>query len=1640
MVIKNFGYDDDLFDDNFQETLKTKQDVSPVVSQEEANRAAEIANNYPNLPGSVIAAAAKLGIGFNDNRLNDIAKKVELQKETAFNKIKRFVGENPLAAQVQNNRFFQVISSPIDNVLKPTVRTAITGFIDIYEAIFPALARAEELQDQNPGLSFKDAYSQAIKGTLRTPKMLEAIRSGENFDLGRGWLKQSTDPSDTEEYKRLVAAGYDPIKARQYVLDNVLGVQIDLEAREAAENIVQFQGELGQEFRDAGLNPSVSPGRKVFQELGGYDVFEPGTKQAQIATGALDVGFQILSPENFLTLGAGRIKDARKLFQVAERLNDAGVITKGIRSTFHGPTLQQYLAGSQGRKFKKLLFENVDNPFEIITRTKQSITDATFFADLKKTIKDNKLTTFDKRAEDVLDTFLSKKVVKDGLDKADGVGSARLIDATNMYVPQVTRANGLQKRLQLYFAPSFGRLVDANDPASALKDLYRFGLQSKTFLKESLDSTNLANKLLNNAIDAYGKGGDIGASLNKVVADWLEKDMYTALITSGVNESVAKAATKITRDFADDADIAANMNKGVYGIDGQGNKFPINEVLKANGVDLETANNVSRALFSTQINNTVYLPELNKVIKASNQMTKNMRGNMTKLIDKVGGEKSESFVRFLDWYNSDIFKPLALLKPAWTVKVIGEEQIRLAARGLTFAPLAPIQIIARVFGRSVGTGEGGKLRKGVDPLLPSEATGGSFASDLAYSDSLTGLNNVRTMRRKVVNPGRWRTVGKGEADYNPAVVRTIYQMINDDVAVDIAKIESTTLPPLAKQKMFQVLADKLKNGSYRTRLEKVVGEQSHPFHKALNSDEVALEYVYYLRANVNQGLGGKVVADEATSALNWVQDTASQQLLEMVANKGKFVTTNGKKLDFLATGAIAKSKAKTEKVKKKLGDKDFDRIADDYIKGKISDQDLNNIAPLFKEAQDDLVNSFLGTFYDDLPSITRGYVDPTFKVEGLYEKTINNAFQVLMSVQTNKLSRSPAFRRLYWKRVSETIEFLGKDARDEMVEIANKSLKEFTKFDPKLRGYLNKINKAGFSGPKEAITDVRLYDKMVASDALTQTKKLLYDISERTVIGDSLRFAFPFLEAYLEIFKTWTDISKKSGGKNLINLNKLVQSGSEPNPLADPTGQRGFFYTNPTNGEEVFAYPGTGLIQKWMFPELEGTGVEASFPVYVSSINLVADIMPGIGPIIRVPASYLRGQFPEEGAINQFIFGDFAPPRGFVEGVAPFPAWLKKFYSAYKGGGTGSADLNRLFNNTAIDTYKALVYAGAIDDSTPEGAEEGIELATNYAKKIFVIRGASQLIGPAGAAAPLWSVTEQSGKSLFIESLADTYRDYKAAADGDDYEATQRFIQEFGVDPTAMLTSKSRSVVARPQTVFASNWARENKDLYDDFTSTAFYLTPTDIDNEFSYDAYLNALEEGTLKPRTLGQWVLAKNRLLGSIAYENFIRNTKVGGVTLMNTNTKVAQLLKWTKQSQLMQQYWGYGQDAGFEVDKPDTDFLLQEMGGQTYLPDRTSSFKQGWIKSDYTPIDKLKDNNAAIAYGKYREAYDKIIAEAIKRGYAPSSIRTNRELVKAREYLRTLAARLIIEYPEFGPLYNSILENELREEIADTELLGI
>ena len=56
----------------------------------------------------------------------------------------------------------------------------------------------------------------------------------------------------------------------------------------------------------------------------------------------------------------------------------------------------------------------------------------------------------------------------------------------------------------------------------------------------------------------------------------------------------------------------------------------------------------------------------------------------------------------IDFYVSQLFKPLVLLRPAWTVRVIAEEQLRAVANGALGALDHPIGLLARIFDDNIG--------------------------------------------------------------------------------------------------------------------------------------------------------------------------------------------------------------------------------------------------------------------------------------------------------------------------------------------------------------------------------------------------------------------------------------------------------------------------------------------------------------------------------------------------------------------------------------------------------------------------------------------------------------------------------------------------------------------------------------------------------------------------------------------------------------------------------------------------------------------------------------------------------------------------------------------------------------------------
>ena len=102
----------------------------------------------------------------------------------------------------------------------------------------------------------------------------------------------------------------------------------------------------------------------------------------------------------------------------------------------------------------------------------------------------------------------------------------------------------------------------------------------------------------------------------------------------------------------------------------------------------------------------------------------------------------------MDWYYGALFKPLVLLRPAWTVRVILEEQLRMMASGVTNVITHPAQMIARVIGKEKESGKN---------LL------GSFEDNASFIDvTLNGAGTPSAIRRGYGATGEFTTVTRSE--------------------------------------------------------------------------------------------------------------------------------------------------------------------------------------------------------------------------------------------------------------------------------------------------------------------------------------------------------------------------------------------------------------------------------------------------------------------------------------------------------------------------------------------------------------------------------------------------------------------------------------------------------------------------------------------------------------------------------------------------------------------------------------------------------------------------------------------------------------------------------------------------------------
>ena len=1563
----------DFVDDSATQRAIAKSKAPSQVTQDMANRASAIVKKYPTISKGSLVGAVKLGISDEDPRLRQIVLQESIAKE---------------------REGFGALRQSITNKSKSMSRGLFLGFQNLWEA--GAARGVRYLEGRQQGMSHKEARDKSKSSLLDMKAQAEA--AGKEVDLGTGWFLGSTDPTQTDEYKNLVQSGVDPVEAREFVLDNVLGVQIYEEQRKKAETAIQFTGERAERFEEAGLDPTVTIGRWLFKPLD--DIIEPGTTAYKNITGTLDVLAQIfLDPVGMAALGIGKARAGAKTFTELENLSTMGKLfentglLQGARKSIFGPTTQEFLSGKAGLKFKEFIWNNSTS--DIMSASKNNIDDFDFYNTLDKLKAKHKGKSFEE-----VDDILTKELIEDQF----------LIKATANNLPTVrTKGNRMTRMLDEWSEKTYGtRLVTENKSDSLVK-LNRFIRLSTSSLDDATKITkrNDFMKKAMKALDSKNAPGEVAL----LVSRYLEKSMKPAVIKKLVKkemkgESLLKqeaSLTKYQKKLVEEGlSIQAKFISGSkkqkdavksFAIETGGENLPITNVLRQlQKGELDGVPNLLDPMTSVQLADEIFLPNPTKLLRAAKALDDDLGAIGTKLL---ASDNIDTVRRFMDWYYGSVFKPLVLLRPAWTVRVIAEEQLRMVTSGVTSVISHPGQFIARMIGK---------------PREASKSLIGSFEDNAQFIDvTLNGMNPT-AVRRGYGSTSEWTTISKHENKraWGESAFRNFMQHKFDPLSRRLAQIQLEPNTAKRTRELNKLIKEVQTTGNpLNNHIRKVTAADGHAFKGAGNKGKPgaakAEEFVHYVNAAVAQVTGGIVDTGaaagsryaKARKAKNWIDENGKEDLLKALSDENM-------------TAAEL------------IGLEDVDMAK--YWAGELKPGDYDSISTQLMKNQEKLKKSFIKKYQKSLPENVRGELKMGISRQTRWlDDFTDDMFKLFMTIPTKNMSRAPTFKYHYWDKVGDfaqhanarTLKKLLKEAKDAGLDKGTRHERNIYK---KLENY---------KGVKGGINKVEIVDKMASSHALTETKKLLYDVTSRSRIGNATRGIFPFGEAYVEIFTTWARLIKQQNLRPLRRAQQTVQAARKPNPVFDEEGQQGFFYKDPNTGEELFGYPGEGLINKWMFKDLNEGGVNVNLPVFASSLNIAGNLIPGFGPSVTVPMAIINQKFNllRPGKWEEtLLFGDFAPPRTgnageILSSLTPVPSWAKKIGTAF---GVGGDESKRLFSNTMIDVYKAMIYAGIADDSTPEGASAAMELAGDYARNIFLIRGIAQALGPSGPVSPKYEISDKTGNIFLFETLATEYRFIRNSA-ANDYEAVKTFTDRFGFNPIAMTTSRTDTIKKRPVTEDGARWARNNKELVDKYDLTYAYLID-DADSEFRYELYWQQLIDKDRVPRTPEQWQQAKNILLGNMEYEEFIRKNG-----LLTRGDRVSNQAKLNKKAELAGKYPGYGRSIDYTMQKPEMDDLIDEL--YTWFDPVTYQLERD-----------LVTNPAAQGLVEYAKTRDKIIAatKALDPTYTDTSFRRASKLAPFRNLLRDKLKAILVRYPEFAPMAREIFERELREADEDIELI--
>lgn len=1358
----------------------------------------------------------------------------------------------------------------------------------------------------------------------------------------------------------------------------------------AASNTLQGYGAgLGQGYLPSGFSTEEqgAAARQVRGTVDGHAwtlgrqlatyVVEPGTKPYQLLSGLVDATVAIKGDP--LAIAGGKVAEARQAATLFKGVTEAELADEAAKAA-------QVAAGSLPAERFTIDPMRADQWLKAPTgqRVAQSLADDNSF-----------LSVWDKLGKRV-DPALAVKIAaeRDPTEVANilrdelgvGIRSSKDINAAS-------RTYEAQRSVRR-FIPGFDELGATG--TLAMKPGRYVTLASDATLPEKIDAVNNTDNFLKTLKVApavrskvIGQLADSVSGTRGVKADVVTDYMgliRKSLIDSNVDKEVANALTR----FSDHANITAYGQRWLA----TGSTIDHLGTLTGNA-DISA---IGPGLLSEGFGGRFVLPDARQINRLTSQWGRIVASGADRASLRLPFRAAENF--------QNVWKSLTVLRPATALRILGEEQVRMAANDLPSLFHHPLDYIMMVMGR-----EQNLTAQGLE--FNFEAGSGAREGD-AYRKA-TRMNIFKNaddeadVLKHMYKTGQWDWVDRTAqpVEYRRGLTHTWGQLQADPFAAAYAR--GTSIDDMMRLSGFE-------NGTWSAA--KVDPEYAEGMRDVMARGRMGERF-----ADAGSRTTGVVGTDYTNPAAfrAYLEDNIAervkiasggdQRVLDVIGHNtvGQQVTKDNGDLTFLKPGPKDPATGRTwvgstvkdadGNIGKVISDIGGGQSAVVYGKPALAE------GALYKDHEGTPLGSLLEDFRANGDSPLRvNYPVLAYKPEvqkstsQALDQALKPFFSALMDKPSRLLSRSPVFRRAYYERMAELADRLAPAEANQLLKNIEVSAKE--------HGFLGKVNEylggdqatkrvvdaAGRANGTLKLDDLDWYAK---GHALDETQNLLYDASRKRNIEDGLRIVAPFGQAYKEILTSWGHLL----ARNPVGIARRADQ------VVSGARGAGWFYTDPTTNQEMFAYPGSNLLSRFLtgknpvtsalskVPVVnsvisgEGPAIDNLFSGNVQGLNIAGNFLPTVGPVMQMPLSAIIPAKPgwEEVRALLLPYGESPSLQSTI-----LPDWIEKVVSGIRD----KPESNGMYGRMYVDSLQALAASGQYDPNDATSVAKMKEDAATKARTLLILRGLGQATLPASPQ-PDEKIHTQAG-DIMASQLSQEFAQMEKA----DYQhAVGNFIDTYGEGPFLYAIGKTKSVNGglSPSKAFG-DWEASHGGFLGSYGKVGGFFGP--VGDDFSMEVYQRQLDQGERVRLTDQQMLDAAQSTIARWKYN------QLGDAAGPKPSTQQRDLLAQAKQV-LQEQYPAFGTYSAYNP---------------TELPAAINQLKQA------ATDPRVQDNPVAKAVNDYMQVRDVALQAARKRTGSASTGLGGAKMADLRGLLDDAALEISRQHPEFQRVWDHLLSREV------------